>query len=357
MNIKTQIISGFVLLYLMMTGCTRNFGHHDDKINKPFKLGAAISWGFLKNSEEYRNTVKDNFQSVTFTNEMKMKHLQKTEGIWDFSRVDSMINFALENDLQVHGHTLVWHYGNPPWVDKYSGDSARLEEIMKQHIRKVVTHCKGRVVSWDVVNEAISDTTENYYRKTIWYRNLGEGFIERAFRYAHEADPQAKLFYNEYGTERDTLKFSKTIEMVRRLQEKGVPIHGIGFQMHTQVGWPPVSLVDSVVKEAVATGLLIHFSEVDVSVNGLTTKIGYLTSFENDMIIAQKERYGQFAEIFNRIPESQQFAFTTWGVHDGSSWLRNHYIRNKPEWPLLFDDNFLPKPAFHAIQLIRNNGE
>lgn len=352
-----KIILSFcgVLCFLVFGACNVKKPDMTDEKQPGFKLGAAISWGYLKNSEEYQNTVKENFQSVTFTNELKMKYLQKAEGEWDFSRVDSMIDFALEHHIQVHGHTLVWHYGNPPWVEKYDGDSAHLEDIMKQHIFKVVNHCKGRVVSWDVVNEAISDTAENYFRKTIWYRNLGEGFIERAFRYAHEADPQALLFYNEYGIERDTLKFSKTIQMVRRLQEKGVPIHGIGFQMHTQVGWPPISLVDSTVKVAAATGLLIHFSEVDVSVNGITTQKGYLTSFEKDMSMAQKVRYEQLAEIFNNIPKNQQFAFTTWGVHDGSSWLRNHYIRNKPEWPLLFDDNFVAKPAFHAIQKIRNN--
>jgi endo-1,4-beta-xylanase len=317
-----------------------------------FKLGAAISPEWLSKSEEYKNTVANYFQSVTFTNQLKMKHLQKREGEFDFAKVDSMFVFANTHNIQVHGHTLVWHYGTPNWVNQYDGDSAKLESIMKQHIYNVVTHCKGKVVSWDVVNEAVSDTTENYLRKTIWYRNLGEGFIERAFRYAHEADPDAILFYNEYGTERDTLKFSKTMNLIRKLQNRGTPIHGVGFQMHTQIGWPPISLIDSLVKVAASTGLMIHFSEVDVSVNGLTTENGYLNSFEEDISKAQEIRYQQFATIFNSIPVNQQFAFTTWGVHDASTWLHNAYVKNKLEWPLLFDDNFQPKPAYYAVHKI-----
>jgi endo-1,4-beta-xylanase len=348
---KIRVILAIILAGSMAC-CFKPSAKIDHRENGKIKLGAAISYSLLESNAQYRNTIIQNFQSVSFTNELKMKNVQREEGVWDFSRVDSMLHFARNNNLQVHGHTLVWHHSVPDWLGNYSGDSAKLEEIMKQHIFQVISHCKGKVVSWDVVNEAISDTSGNYFRGTIWSRNLGEGFIERAFHYAHEADPDALLFYNEYGTEQDTLKFSKTMRMIKNLQQRGVPVHGIGFQMHTQLGWPPVELIDSLVKVAASTGLLIHFSEVDVSVNGLFNSTGYLTSLEDDMLMAQTVRYQKLAEIYHSIPVKQQFALTTWGVHDGSTWLRDHYVRNKSEWPLLFDDHFNPKPAFFAIQKI-----
>lgn len=279
-----RILYCLAIIGFLVTACHNKVENEKFlKDHLPFKPGAAISYKWLTTSKEYQNVMVNNFSSVTFTNELKMKWIHPEENRWDFSIADSMIKFAQHNNLQVHGHTLAWHYSTPQWLAKYDGDSSKLEEIIKNHIFKVVPRYKKKVISWDVVNEAISDHPDEFYRNTIWYRNLGGDYIARVFHYAHEADPDALLFYNEYGTERDTAKFRKTLQLVNELLAKGVPIHGIGFQLHTQIGWPPVSLIDSLITEAVKTDLLIHFSEVDVSVNGLTTEIGYLKSFEEDM--------------------------------------------------------------------------
>ena len=193
-----------------------------------FLIGTAVNSRTLNT---HRDLIVKHFNSITAENEMKFDALQPTEGIFNFYRADQMIEFAKENNIQVRGHVLVWHSQTPSWVFRFAGQPATKElllERMRNHISTVVGRYKGQIYAWDVVNEAISDGPE-IYRDSPWYNIIGKEFIAEAFRAAHEADPDAKLFYNDYNAV-EPAKMQKIYNMLKELIEEGVPIHGVGIR-------------------------------------------------------------------------------------------------------------------------------
>ena len=316
------------------------------KAASPIPVGSAISSKNLMNDSTFQNILNQEFSSITAENEMKMKWLQPEEGVFVWENADYIVNWALESGKQVHGHTLIWHEATPEWVKKYDGDSARLEQIMKNHIQTVVRHYKGRVRSWDVINETIENGSGNW-RKTIWYNNLGPGYLSRAHQYAHEADPDVLLFFNEYSLESDTAKLQGAVKVVDDMLTNNIPIHGIGFQFHTQIGKPPYKRFEEIVQMFADKGLKIHFSELDICVNGNVSEGAGINTFEKDLAEAQRVRYRQFAELMNEVPHQQRYAITTWGFTDKYTWIRGYF--KKMDWPLLFDEEYNKKPAYFGF--------
>lgn len=171
--------------------------------------------------------------------QMKFAHLLPKKGAYTFEDCDALVDLALKKGMKIRGHTLVWHRDVPDWVNGVKS-KAELLSIMKNYIKTVVGRYRGKIYAWDVVNEAVSDDgLSGLYRKTKWMEVIGEEYIEKAFRWAHEADPKAILFYNDYSTE-DPNKRSRIVTMIKSLQSKGVPIHGMGMQAHYQYTWPPI---------------------------------------------------------------------------------------------------------------------
>jgi len=311
----------------------------------PFPVGTATSSYQIRNDSVYREVLIREFSSVTAENEMKMAWLQPEEGKYTWENADFIVDWALENGKQVHGHTLIWHQATPDWVEKYDGDSAKLEQIMKDHITNVVNHFKGRVKSWDVINETIENNTGEW-RKTIWYNNLGEDYLARAHQYAREADPEVKLFFNEYSLETDTAKLEGAFRVIDDFILRGVPLDGVGYQFHTQIGKPPLQRFIELAEMVTERGLLLHISELDISVNGTASTGTGITTFEEDLAEAQRVRYRNLAQIYQVVPASQRYAITTWGFTDKYTWIRGYF--KKIDWPLLFDENFNKKPAYHG---------
>lgn len=309
----------------------------DNLRQAPYPIGAAINVNTLKNNEAYRNTVIREMSSITGENAMKMNTISQGRQSYNWEDADYLVSFAAENNIRVHGHTLIWYKHTPAWVAAFSGTVDDWKTILKEYIQDVVGRYKGKVASWDVVNEIINDN--GTLRDCIWLQKIGPDYISLAFQYAHEADPAALLFYNDYGHEYSHARRLAAYHLADSLAKTGVPIHGIGLQMHTNINRALDDLRYAVTAAAV-TGLKVHVSELDVAVNPDKN----VTSFTEALALAQKNSYRAVAKAMMDIPEAQRYGITMWGVHDPSSWLSPN-----PDWALPFDNNFGKKPAYDGL--------
>jgi len=297
-------------------------------------VGAAVQSSYLSDSR-YTAVLARHFNYVTAEYEMKWDPIERTRGSEDFSGGDAIVAFAAAHGMQVKGHALVWHQALPSWVT--SLDAATLKTEFERHIRSVASHYRGRVIAWDVVNEAIDDIGFGL-RNSIFRQQLGDGYIADAFRIAHDADPQALLFYNDYGGEGSGGKSDAIYELVRGLVSQGVPIDGVGLQMHVRAGAPPPdTAVASNMRRLAALGLRVNVSEMDVRVGD----IGGATAANLD---TQKAVY--HATTAACVAEPACHGVTFWGFTDAHSWIYNQY---GPDAPLLFDAQYAPKPAFYGV--------
>ncbi|MBN1952689.1 MAG: endo-1,4-beta-xylanase [Bacteroidales bacterium] len=316
-----------------------------------FPVGSAVGLKSLLGDTLIKELFLKHFNSVTERNQMKMRAIAPEEGKYYWGLADSLVDFSRENGLRLFGHTLIWHSSTPMWViEKARADSAWLRQFMREYITSYVGRYKGKVDGWDVVNEGM-ETSGGEFRKTFWYNTLGEEYIADAFRYAHEADPDAVLFYNDFNIERDTAKLHAVIRMIKNLQKENVPIGGLGFQMHIRMDIPDETIAYAL-KLGAETGLQIHLSEVDVIFNRHTDEYGsgiqIYQELTDSMKLEQGEKYRNLVHMYRTIvPEEQQYGITFWGFIDKYSWIRGFF--NILDWPLLFDDNLRPKPAFDGF--------
>ncbi len=320
-----------------------------------FDIGVAVSPRSLKTDEA--GLVLKEFNSITAENAMKMGPIQPREGQFNWSGADSIVAFAQRHGLKMRGHTLVWHSQAPGWFfTNAAGDTVSREVLlqrMKDHITAVAGRYKGKVYAWDVVNEVISDDGREFYRQSPFLRIIGEDFIEHAFRFAHEADPGALLFYNDYN-EISPAKRAKIIRMIQNLKAKGVPVHGVGLQGHWAISEPSYGQLDSTLKEFAQIQLPMHITEIDISVypkehNARERNASdYDTSFSAAREAAQIEKYRMSFELFRKYKD-QITSVTFWNISDRSSWLDNFPVRNRKDYPLLFDRNLQPKKAYQSV--------
>lgn len=322
-----------------------------------FPIGAAIDPNYLRTRAKYQAVLTREFNSITPENAMKLGWIHPQQNTYSFADADYIVSFAQNNgNKRIHGHVLAWHaFQEVTWIKNFSGNTDEWEAMLKDHIQTVVTHFKGKVTGWDVVNEAFQDNGEFRNEDTnltdatddgsIWVRKLRTGYIERAFQYAHEADPDVLLFYNDYGQEASVAKLNAIKAMVVDFQERGIPIHGIGLQMHIGLNAPDAGIVNAL-KELANTGLLIHISELDINMcNWVKNPALQLT---DELKQQQKVKYKNLVLAYRaNVPEAQQYGITTWNVGDSDSWLRSFIQPN--EWPLLFDDGYNPKPAYYGF--------
>lgn len=311
----------------------------------PFKVGGAVTVPLLKNNSQYGDVIKAELNSLTSENDMKMNALSTAEGAYDWTNADYTVNFAVENDIRMHGHTLIWYREDalPQWIKEYaSDDKDEWIEIMETYIDDVVTYFKGRVDSWDVVNEAFEDDGE-WRTENIWYQKIGEDYMDYAFKAARKADPDAKLFYNDYGMEYSAAKRTAICDEVMAMKSRGVPVDGIGIQMHINIT-SDKSSIQTAINEAALCGGLVHVSELDVAVNPYHVAPDPSLVWTEELAQKQKEMYKHVFESYMTIPAAQQFGITFWGVYDDHSWLKEN-----PDWPLPFDREFEKKPAYDGI--------
>lgn len=324
-------------------------------------IGVAVKVGRPTNSVlesmDRQTIVNEHFNQVTAENILKPSYLHPAESTYFFDHADALVGYAANHDKTVHGHTLIWHYGLPDWMSAFKGDTAAWTAMMTSHITEVVSRYAAGdvVVSWDVVNEAVADTDMdrdrvNDLRDTVWLENIGAGYLATAFRAAHAADPNAELYYNDYNISGVPAKLRAVLNLVDQLQNDPdpVPIHGIGFQMHISLAWPDIKQIRKSFALVVATGLKVKITELDIAVNtDRSRKRLSLTEFTDAVAVQQQERYEAIvAAYMDEVPEAQRGGVSVWGIVDPDNWMRRY---NALEWPLLFDDDFEPKPALQGF--------
>lgn len=303
-----------------------------------FPLGASINPKLVAENNAYRNLARTEFNSVTAENHMKMMLIHPEAKRFDFIKADEIVKFAQNQQARIHGHTLVWHNQVPKWMNEFSGDTQAWEDMLKNHIQEVVKHYKGQVAGWDVVNESFLD--DGSLRPTVWSKNIPD-YIAKSFQWAHEADPNAILFYNDYGQDGKPKKMQAVLDLVKDLQKRKIPIHGLGLQMHININSKNEELIN-VINQSAKTGLTIHFSELDIAVN---PKNDSTFVYHEAAKKAQQEKFELVFKTYKKLPTHQQYGITFWNVSDRDSWLRGYFKRPK-EYPLLFDDTYTRKPFY-----------
>ncbi len=312
-----------------------------------FRIGTAVSPMSLK---AYGELIKEEFNSITCENEMKFGVIHPREDAYHFEDADRMADYARENKLAMRGHTLVWHNQTSDWLftDK-DGETATKElvyERLDRHMEKIMNRYQDVIDVWDVVNEAIEDHGTELLRQSQWLEICGEEFIATAFRMAHRYAPNARLFYNDYNAFVPA-KRDKIIQLVKGLQAKGVPIHGIGLQGHLNIYTPSIETIKESLEQYSALGLEIHITELDVSVFRFEDKTN-LEYPDEALIEKQNDYYEALFKTFKSF-ESTITSVTFWGVSDAYSWLNYFPVRDRKNWPLLFDRNGEPKECYQRI--------
>ena len=313
-----------------------------------FYIGTAVGYGSatFPNNARYMKTLKREFNAVVAEYTMKWGTIRPDRGTFNFGPGDELVKFAENNKMMVRGHTLAWHQSVPQWLENGDFSQETAIELLEEHIYKVVTHWKGRIEEWDVVNEVIQDPweemnlNENPRRssnKSVWERLIGEEWVEIAFRAAHEADPEAKLYYNDYGIESPGPKQDAVYALVQGLLEKGVPIHGIGLQGHFRSGNVP--------SEEVLKATLDRFYELDLEVKFTEVDIRIEKPVTAEKLEQQAEEYVRIIKVALEHPACN--GVLLWGVDNGHTWVTNHFGYGAP---LLFDQWFDRKPAYYAVR-------
>ncbi|MDQ0253218.1 endo-1,4-beta-xylanase [Evansella vedderi] len=332
---------------------TENLKLHE-AFKQHFLIGAAVNPLTLDTQSEL---LKHHFNSVTAENEMKFVSVHPAENEYTFDNADRLMSFAKENGMGVRGHTLVWHNQTPNWMfEKADGSTVDRETLlarMKSHIETVMTRYKGSIYAWDVVNEAVSDKSEELLRPSKWLDIAGEDFISKAFEFAHTADPDALLFYNDYN-ESVPEKREKIYTLVKSLKDKGVPIHGVGLQAHWNLESPSLDLIRQAIERYASLGLKLHITELDISVFNHDDRRTDLKEPTTEMMERQAERYGQIFKLFKEYSEYIT-SVTFWGAADDYTWLNNFPVRGRKNWPFPFDAEHKPKQSYWELVNVANS--
>jgi len=318
-----------------------------------FPVGAAVWQGDL--AGEHAFLLTKHFNSLTSENDMKWSSLQPTEGSFTFAAADAQVALARANGMQVRGHTLVWHAQVPAWVfTDPSGNAmtptpenkALLLQRLESHVRAVVGHFKDDVSAWDVVNEVIDPAQPDGFRRSPWYNITGTDYIDRAFQVAHEVDPAAKLYVNDFSTTSPT-KRSFLLNLIAGLKSRGVPVDGIGHQLHSNVDFPSADAVLETVNQFAALGVDNQVTELDVSVysNSFPGPVIAYEDIPADRFRRQAFRYRDFFQAFRALGDKVS-SVTLWGQADDHTWLTSG---GRVDGPLLFDISLLHKPAYTAL--------
>lgn len=331
-----------------------------------FLVGAALNVAqFSGQDEAGAATVKAQFNAVTPENALKWSQIHPEPDTYAFEAPDRFVAFGEENGMFIVGHTLIWHRQTPAWVFEDEGGNPlgrdALLDRMRDHIHTVVGRYRGRIHGWDVVNEALNE--DGTFRQTPWMRLLGEDYVVKAFEFAHEADPDAELYYNDYALE-NAPKRDGAIALVERLLDRGAPITGVGLQGHNTLTWPTIEQQETTIEAFHGLGLDVMITELDLDVLPRPTDEQIAEVSEGAELGEELDPYPEglpdsvqraladrYAELFRVYLEHRNAVtrVTFWGVTDGDSW-RNHWpVRGRTNYPLLFDRRHRPKPAFDAV--------
>lgn len=309
-----------------------------ERYNNSFCIGASVD---SERWSGYADIIQKHFNSISPENDMKFVNIHPTEYGYSFERMDKLVSFAKQFGCKVHGHTLIWHEQLPDWVKRYEGNEKHIKKILENHIHTVVERYKNDISEWDVVNEIFEE--DGSFRNTIWFKSIGEMFIDYAFGVARESAPNGLLFLNEFNGH-VFQKRQKMVSIVKKLKSKGVAIDGIGIQGHYNIFYPSIDMIRSEIEEYVRMGLKIRVTELDISVFDYFDRRLDLYCPTSEMIKRQEDMYYSIFKLYEEYRDYIE-GVTLWGVADDHTWLDDYPVNGRKDWPLLFDEKLKAKPA------------
>jgi endo-1,4-beta-xylanase len=337
-----------------------------DEFRGAFHVGAALNPRQYSGRDSLGGAIiARHFDTITPENVLKWVVVHPQLGRYDFAPADEYVAFGERHRMFIVGHTLVWHNQLPRWVHQDATGAAVSRDTllarMREHIMTVVGRYRGRIQGWDVVNEAVAE--DGTLRRSPWLDIIGEDFLVKAYQYAHEADPAAELYYNDYSLE-NPAKRAGAVALVKRLLAAGVPLKAVGLQAHQKLDWPTIAAEDSTISAFAALGVRVNITELDVDVlppvvraptADVTTRATataaqnpYTAGLPDSVQRSLAERYEALFSVFMK-HRAVIDRVTFWGVADGDSWLNNWPVRGRTSYPLLFDRQHRPKPAFDGV--------
>jgi endo-1,4-beta-xylanase len=331
-----------------------------------FRIGAALNQQqFEERDRRGGPIITAQFNAVTPENVLKWEVVHPRDGVYNVGPGDRYVAFGEKHGMFIVGHCLIWHNQTPAWVFQEEDGRPIMRDAllkrMRDHIQIVAGRYKGRIGGWDVVNEALNE--DGTMRQSPWYRIIGEDYVVQAFRFAHEADPAAELYYNDYSLENQA-KRQGAVALIRKLQQAGVAIAAVGLQGHDKMDWPSVEQQAETIETFRDLGIKVNITELDIDVLPRATRQNtaeitepaaggagmdpYRAGLPAEMQQALAKRYADLFAVFVKYAGTVT-RVTFWGVTDGDSWLNDFPVRGRTNYPLLFDREGRAKPAFAAV--------
>lgn len=355
----------FVIAICFFTQCSHTNKLHKQNIHAErkglkdyyqnyFPMGVAVGIQNLT-GDEARLILKE-FNSITPENAMKIGPIHPKENEYFWRDADSIVNFAQHHGLKVRGHNLCWHEQTPGWLFKDEAGKLVTKDVLlkrlKDHITTVVNRYKGKIYAWDVVNEAIDDDSTKFLRNSLWYQVCGDDYIIKAFQYAHEADPEAVLFYNDYNTERPE-KRERVYKLLKQLVDAKVPVNAVGLQGHWSIYEPTEKELTEAIEKFSSLGLKVQITELDISVypwekNRRVKRVADADSYTSALEQQQTDQYKKVFKIF-RDHKNVITGVTFWNISDKNTWLDKYPVEGRKNYPLLFDSHLQPKKAYWEV--------
>ena len=346
MKAKLRQIS-ILIIALILNSCSKEkISHCSDNgslyVNSDFPIGVAISTDLLQYHDKYREITKNQFNRISGETAWLYGRVHPGKDLYNWSDYDTLVKFAETYNKDIVGHSLVYHDYLPYWLTEFSGSKSDWEAILKNHIQTIVSRYKGKIDTWIVVNEAFNE--DGTLRNSIWKENIGPSYISKAFTWAHEANPDAKLFYNDYNLALNRNKLNAVLELLKTFKENGIPVDGLGCQLHIYDQFPEISEINEMALRIQQSDLLVYYSEIDISLN-LYSKH---SSPSDKMLMNQKRKLKGIVNGYKRLDKKYQYGISFWNVSDADTWIRSNFDRI--DWPCMWDDNYEPKPMYCGIK-------
>lgn len=358
--IKPCLLALTTVLFLNCTS-KKELASLKNSYKNDFYIGTALSADQIEEKDQKVDSlIRKEFNAITAENIMKSMFVHPEKGKYDFVLTDKFISYGKKNKMFIHGHTLIWHSQLAPWMEKIK-DSTEMKAFMKDHITTIVSKYKGKIDSWDVVNEALNE--DGTLRKSVFLNTLGEQYLIDAFKLAAAADPKTDLYYNDYNNE-EPAKRKGTINLIKKIKEAGGKVDGVGIQAHWRLESPSLEEIETSILEYSALGIKVAFTELDITVlpnpwdlkgadinqnfEGSAKMNPYPEKLPDSVQEKLAQRYSDIFKLFLKHKDKIS-RVTLWGVHDGQSWLNDWPIKGRTNYPLLFDKQLKPKKGFEAL--------
>jgi endo-1,4-beta-xylanase len=367
---KYLITVSFYLTVLLGSTTAQKAASLKESFKPFFLIGAALNVPQIEGKDLLGlQLVEKNFNTISPENILKWRFVQPGPAQYDFKLPDQYVALGKKNNMFIVGHTLVWHSQLSPYVESIT-DPTQMEQALKEHIHHVMGRYKGRIHGWDVVNEALNE--DGTLRETVFIKAMGPDYIKKAFRFAYETDTASELYYNDYNLEVKA-KRAGAMRIIRALQADGIKINGVGMQGHWELNSPTLAEIEASIVDYSSLGIKVMITELDITVlpnpwnlkgadvnqnfDGSPFMNPYSNSLPDSVERKLAKRYEDIFKLFIKHKDKIS-RVTFWGVQDGNSWLNDWPIKNRTNYPLLFDRNYRPKSAYKGVlDLVKSGGE